>query len=255
MMVSQQRSKLKLIAGFAALSLGLSFSMTGCAHRAKSSESAPSSSASSQVGSSDQTTSGEASSQDVASSDITSSDLKQTGQSAGPTADVDLGSTSGATSGMASNPAPLPTDAEIAKIMTTTSKIDIDTGKLAEKKSTNIEVKKLAKMMVTDHTKMNAQAMTITKKAGITPKENPRSESLQSASNDVMSKLQNLSGKDFDKAYIDQEVAMHQALLTEIDHTLLPNAKDPEIKTLIENARPKIQAHLDHAKHIQSTMQ
>lgn len=41
-------------------------------------------------------------------------------------------------------------------------------------------------------------------------------------------------GADFDKAYIDHEVAYHQQVRDAINSTLLPNAKNPELKALIE---------------------
>jgi putative membrane protein len=61
-------------------------------------------------------------------------------------------------------------------------------------------------------------------------------------------------GADFDKAYIDHEVAYHQQVLDAINSTLLPNAKNPELKALIEKVTPAFQAHLDHAKKLQGEL-
>ena len=68
-----------------------------------------------------------------------------------------------------------------------------------------------------------------------------------------LTKLQGLTGKEFDKAYIDNEVAYHQTVLDAIDKTLIPNAQNADLKALLEKVRPAIQAHLDMAKKIQST--
>jgi putative membrane protein len=43
-------------------------------------------------------------------------------------------------------------------------------------------------------------------------------------------------------------------VLDAIDNTLIPNAKNEQLKDLITKVRPAIAAHLDHAKHIQSTL-
>ena len=55
-------------------------------------------------------------------------------------------------------------------------------------------------------------------------------------------------------AYADHEVAYHQQVLDAINNTLLPNAKNAELKALIEKVTPAFQAHLEHAKKLQSDL-
>lgn len=145
-----------------------------------------------------------------------------------------------------------PNDAQIAHIVVTANQVDIDAGKVAEKKGSSADVKAFAKQMVTDHTAVNKQATDLAKKLGVKPEDNPTSQSLKKGGQDNVKKLNGLKGKEFDKAYIDQEVTYHQAVLDAIDKTLIPNAKNAELKALIEKVRPAIQGHLDHAKQIQS---
>ncbi|HET7401135.1 MAG TPA: DUF4142 domain-containing protein [Usitatibacter sp.] len=145
-----------------------------------------------------------------------------------------------------------PNDAQIAHIVVTANQVDIDAGKVAEKHGSSADVKAFAKQMVTDHTAVNKQATDLAKKLGVKPEDNPTSQSLKKGGQDNVKKLNGLKGKEFDKAYIDQEVTYHQAVLDAIDKTLIPNAKNAELKALIEKVRPAIQGHLDHAKQIQS---
>ena len=42
-------------------------------------------------------------------------------------------------------------------------------------------------------------------------------------------------------------------MLDAIDQTLIPNAKNAELKALLEQTRPAIAAHLAHAKQIQAS--
>ena len=63
-----------------------------------------------------------------------------------------------------------------------------------------------------------------------------------------------LKGAAFDKAYIDNEVAYHQAVLDALDKTLIPSAKNEELKALLVKVRPAFVAHLEHAKKIQSSL-
>ena len=45
-------------------------------------------------------------------------------------------------------------------------------------------------------------------------------------------------GGDFDRAYVDHEVAYHQAVIDAIDKSLVPNAKNAELKDLLVKSRP-----------------
>jgi putative membrane protein len=56
------------------------------------------------------------------------------------------------------------------------------------------------------------------------------------------------------KAYINHEVVYHEQVLDAVDKTLIPNAKNEELKALIVKVRPAFVAHLEHAKHIQASL-
>lgn len=148
-----------------------------------------------------------------------------------------------------------PNDAQIAAIVVTANTVDIDAGKFAEKRSLNKEVKAFAKQMVTDHTGVNKQATALVTKLKVTPEENDTSKSLKEGGDANITKLKELKGKDFDKAYVDNEVTYHQAVIDALDKTLIPNAQNAELKKLLVNVRPAFVAHLEHAKHIQASMQ
>ena len=157
-----------------------------------------------------------------------------------------------AASGIAA--AQAPTDPQIAHIVVTANQVDIDAGKLAQKKSTNAEVKAFGKQMVTDHGAVNKQAVALVTKLKVKPEDNATSQSLKSGGDANVKKLSALKGAAFDKAYVDQEVAYHQAVLDAIDKTLIPNAQNAELKALIVKVRPAIDGHLQHAKHLQMGM-
>ena len=147
-----------------------------------------------------------------------------------------------------------PNDAQIAHIVVTANQVDIDAGKLAEKHGSTAEVKAFGKQMVTDHSGVNKQATDLAKKLGVKPEDNPTSQSLKKGGEENMAKLKKLKGKEFDKAYVDHEVAYHQAVLDAIDKTLVPDAKNAELKALIVKVRPAFEAHLQHAKMLQSKL-
>jgi putative membrane protein len=147
-----------------------------------------------------------------------------------------------------------PSDAEIAHIVVTANAIDIEAGKLATTKASSKEVKEFAERMVTDHSGVNKQAGELAKKLGVTPKDNDTSKGLMKGAKENIKNLSGLSGAEFDKQYVDHEVAYHEAVLSALDKTLIPSAQNAELKALMVKVRPAFVAHLEHAKHMQASL-
>ncbi len=147
-----------------------------------------------------------------------------------------------------------PNDAQIAAIVVTANQVDIDAGKLAESKGSNAQVKAFGKQMVTDHTGVNKQAKDLVTRLGVKPEDNPTAESLKKGGDENMEHLKQLSGSAFDKAYVDHEVAYHQQVIDALDKTLIPSAKNEQLKSLLIKVRPAFVAHLEHAKHMQASL-
>jgi putative membrane protein len=147
-----------------------------------------------------------------------------------------------------------PNDAQIASIVVTANQVDIDAGKLATSKASNADVKAFAQQMVTDHTGVNKQAVELVTRLKVTPEDNATSQSLKSGGDANLATLKGLSGAAFDKAYIDHEVAYHQAVLDAVDKVLIPSASNADLKALLVKVRPAFVAHLEHAKHVQASL-
>ena len=142
------------------------------------------------------------------------------------------------------------TDAQIASIVVTANQVDVDAGRLAASSSKNADVRKFAELMVRDHTDVNRQAVALVTRLKVTPEENETSRSLAAGGEKNVAALKALKGAAFDKSYVDHEVAYHQAVLDAVDTTLIPNAKNDELKALLVKVRPAFVAHLEHAKHL-----
>jgi putative membrane protein len=147
-----------------------------------------------------------------------------------------------------------PTDPQIAAIVVTANQVDIDAGKLAESKSRSKEVQAFGKLMVTDHGGVNKSATELVQKLKVKPEPNATSDSLKKGGEDNLANLKKLDGAAFDKAYVDHEVAYHQAVLDALDKTLIPSAQNAELKALLVKVRPAFVAHLEHAKQLQGKL-
>lgn len=108
--------------------------------------------------------------------------------------------------------------------------------------------------MASDHAGVNKSASELVTKLGVTPEDNPTSQSLRTGGGKNVATLRKLSGTAFDKAYIAHEIAYHTQVLEALDKTLIPNAHNAELKALLVKVRPAFVAHLRAAEQIQSAL-
>ena len=172
------------------------------------------------------------------------------------TAGATTGATTGAVPNQAtSNPASTQTmtDAEIFSMLKSANQGEIDAGKLAESKATNPAVKAFAHDMVTDHTMLLNQGNALAKKLNVTPQP-AANDSIDATNKQVAQALQQEpKGAKFDSAYVNNQVLGHQNTLDMVKRAQ-DQAQNAELKSLLQNAEPVIQRHLDRIKDIQGKL-
>lgn len=142
-------------------------------------------------------------------------------------------------------------DAQIAKVAVDANQIDIDYAELAMKKSQNPEVREFAHTMIADHGAIIDQAVALVTKLGVKPEDNGVSQSLLKQAKETKTKFKSQKGKNFDEAYINNEVAYHKAVIEAVKTVLIPQSKNAELKALLETALPILETHLKHAEMAQ----
>jgi len=142
-------------------------------------------------------------------------------------------------------------DPEVASIAVVANQIDINYAQLAKEKSKDAEVLKFAETMATDHKAVIDQAVALVTKLSVTPKDNAVSKQLMSDAEKTRKSLASKTGAAFDKAYIDNEVAYHKAVIAVVEGTLIPETENQELKDLLQNVMPALKAHLSHAEMVQ----
>lgn len=143
---------------------------------------------------------------------------------------------------------PAVSDAQIAQIVVTANSIDIANGKIALKKSKTASVDEFAHLMIKDHTAVNKKAKALVTRLKVKPEASDTSKSLQDAADKEQAKLRGMKGSEFDREYLENEVAYHKQVLAAISDTLIPNAQNAELKQMLVDVKPAFQAHLDHAQ-------
>jgi putative membrane protein len=125
---------------------------------------------------------------------------------------------------------------------------EIQAAQIAEKRSKNPDVKAFARLMVKDHTALSNSMKPLAAAAGQTP-----AAKLDNRRQGFIDHLNSASDADFDKTYIDQQVAAHEEALT-LMQGYAKDGPDTGLKAGAAKAVPMVQTHLDKAKAIQASL-
>ena len=145
-------------------------------------------------------------------------------------------------------------DAEVASVAVVANQIDIDYADIAREKSKNTEILKFAETMANDHKAVINQASALVKKLNVTPKDNAVSQKLLADAENTKKTLRAASAGNFDKAYIDNEVAYHKAVIAAVEGLLIPETENAELKSLLNTVLAALNTHLSHAEMVQKNL-
>ena len=146
--------------------------------------------------------------------------------------------------------APKLDDPTIVSIFDNANTWDIATGGLGAKKGTTKEVRDFGAQLVRDHTNVRQQGRDLAKKLGVKVPALPKDFAMKKDHDAAMKKLQGLSGKEFDKAFLQHEVDYHKAVIDAVNTTLMPALKNQEVKDLVTKVAPAFKAHQDMAQNL-----
>lgn len=121
---------------------------------------------------------------------------------------------------------------------------EIANGKMASEKVMSHEGKVFAIFMVADHTTMLKAAKDYVRNESRYPKVEINYESI---------KLKGKKDDEFEKAYIDHEVAVHKRIVNTMKKAI-PKIKDIEFKKFVNESNTKFVRHLDHAIKVQKSI-
>ena len=121
---------------------------------------------------------------------------------------------------------------------------EVESGRLAMDKSNREPVRAFGSQMVQDHTKGNQQLMALARAHGIEPQPILTGQQQQ-----MMTQLQGLSGNEFDRQFLADQVAAHQDAIRIYEQAR--TSTDPGMQPFREFAAqtiPMLQQHLQQAQ-------
>jgi putative membrane protein len=141
-------------------------------------------------------------------------------------------------------------DAAIVGIFDAANTWDISTGSIAAKKASRPQVKALGEMLARDHEAVRKQGRELAAKLAVTPTPIAKDFPLLKNYEATLKKLNGLSGAEFDKAFLEYEVAYHKAVIDAVTNTFLPAIQNAELKAFVVKVAPAFEAHMLAAQQL-----
>ena len=128
------------------------------------------------------------------------------------------------------------------------SLLNVALGKMAAEKASSDAVKQYGQKMATDHERGIEIVKRVAARDGV-----PLSSDLDSKHKERLDKLAKLSGPQFDRAYVKDQLKSHQRMVSYFEGEA-DNGTDTAAKKLATNMLPAVQKHLEDVKELNKTL-
>jgi putative membrane protein len=125
---------------------------------------------------------------------------------------------------------------------------EVEAGKMAQTRGKAADVKAFGKMMADGHTATTAEMKPLAAAAGQTPPI-----TLDERRQGLLDNLKAASDADFDRVYVDQQVAAHEEALS-LHSGYAANGDNAGLKAFAAKTAPVVQMHLDKANGMKTAM-
>ena len=142
-------------------------------------------------------------------------------------------------------------DDEIVSIAAVVNINEINAGKLAMSNAYKDKVKDFAELMVRDHRDLDQQMGKLAVRQKMNPTPTEISDALKARGSEVMEDLKIApKGPIFDKEYMSSQVVAHEEVLKLYNNQLIPSARNPQLKNLLQKTVRDIESHLQRARQL-----
>src|SRR3954447_10703121 len=142
-------------------------------------------------------------------------------------------------------------DGQIIGIYIQVNSFDLETALLGRAQATSESVRDVAKHVASDHLGVRQAAYALAEQCKVAI-ELPEGRAAAAVEQDkALKKLLAMSGRSFDQAYVQQEVAFHRSAIDAVRTRLLPAATCPALKAHFNSVLPAFEHHLTMMEGVQ----
>jgi putative membrane protein len=186
---------------------------------------------------------------DANTTDTASRGTAQTSADSAGTASSGAASSSAASSG--STVARAMTDEEVLGMLATLDSVEVGLAKHARTAATSASVRELARTLELDHARDLSAVEGLAKTAGLTPRTTAADSTPLAIVN--IRRIEALKGADLDTAFVNAQVAQHQAVISQIEAMQRTTQREP-VKAFLAKELTPLHRHLDRAKAISDSL-
>ena len=125
---------------------------------------------------------------------------------------------------------------------------EVALGELAQEQAGSPAVRDFGRMMVAEHTKMNEDLIAIASAKGVTPPSAP-----DPGRQAVSAQLGELRGEQFDRQYVQQQLADHETTLT-LFQGEAASGQDPALRAFASRYTPVVREHIAMLRQLDATV-
>jgi len=133
-----------------------------------------------------------------------------------------------------------PMDKEFVMKAASGGMMEVEASQIAQQNAGHARVKAFADMLVQDHTNVNNELKGFASSRGLMIPE----DSLMAKHKSMLDEMRNMTGKAFDKHYIDMMMKDHNKDISEFEKAS-NNAKDADLKAWAAKTLPTLRMHKD----------
>jgi putative membrane protein len=137
---------------------------------------------------------------------------------------------------------------EILGVLEAVNQGEIEQAYLALFKSDNPHVQEVARVMIEEHMLSNERIAFLAQNEGLNMKESPLSEGVLTQAQEIRANLAELSGREFDRRYLQNQVELHEVAIDTVRNQLLPSAEDQDIRQLLNSTVRRLNLHRGEAR-------
>jgi putative membrane protein len=146
------------------------------------------------------------------------------------------------------------TDGHIAACVAAATKVEINQATEALKRSKDSRVRDLAQRLLADHTSFERDEQSLASSTGIVPMPDEKSDTRAAKGEIATTSLGLVNEGDFDKSFLDTTIKEQQDLLDTLDTRLVPDARNADLKAMLERTRSKVADDLAAARTIKASL-
>ena len=140
-------------------------------------------------------------------------------------------------------------DANVVAVLNTIDQIEVDAGELGKAKAPSPKVKSFAARLAHEHSASLQGRYRLAETIDVDPQKPQLAMALEHLHGESTILLQNKSGRDFDEAYIKDQIMRHEQMIKLLEDTEATRAQ-PDLQQHLRYSRPDLLSHLSAARAV-----